>query len=68
MKAIVNLRVEIIEGEDKGYVLEETNRLIDLQQSDWPLHPQTLNPYKICVEFVTPSIFRRQHLEAEDEQ
>lgn len=66
MKAIVNLRVEILDGEDKGYILEETNRLIDIQESKWPMPPQNLKPYKICIEFVTPGMFRR-HLEVEDE-
>lgn len=64
MKAKVNLRVEILDGEDKGYILQETNKLIDLQIPEGPTH--ILKPYKLCVEFVTPDMFRR-YLEAEDE-
>jgi len=64
MKAIVNLRVEIVEGEDKGYILEETNRLIDLQETERP--SDIIKPYKLCVEFVTPDMFRRRCLEEEN--
>lgn len=57
MKAKINLRVEIIEGEDTGYVLEETNRLIDLEEGyPWD---NRITPYKVCVEFVTPNLLRR---------
>ena len=56
MRAKVNLKVEIIEGPDAGYILEETNRLIDLQRSVWP--DNEITPYKIQVEFVTPNILR----------
>lgn len=56
MKAKVNLRVEIIEGEDAGYILEETNRLVDLQRNaKWP---DEIKPYKLILEFVTPNILR----------
>lgn len=60
MKAKVNLRVEILEGEDAGYVLEETNRLVDLQRSA-PYPYDFIRPYKICVEFVTPDVLREAH-------
>lgn len=59
MKAKVNLRVEIIEGEDAGYILEETNRLVDLQRNTaWP---DFITPYKLILEFVTPNILREAH-------
>ena len=57
MKAKINLRVEILEGEDKGYVLEETNRVVDLQRS-YPLN-DIITPYKLQLEFVTPDLLRR---------
>ena len=61
MKAIVNLRVEIIEGEDAGYVLEETNRLVDLQRGEPYPWDDLITPYRICVEFVTPDVLREAH-------
>lgn len=71
MKAKVNLRVEIIEGEDAGYILEETNRLVDLQRN--VIWPDEIKPYKLCLEFVTPNILREAHeyeikQEAQNEQ
>ena len=61
MKAKVNLRVEILEGEDAGYVLEETNRLVDLQRgTPYPWY-DLIRPYRVCVEFVTPDILREAH-------
>ena len=59
MRAKINLRVEIIDGEDAGYVLEETNRLINLDRTEWPAYDGTINPYKIQIEFVTPDLMRR---------
>ena len=61
MKAKVNLRVEILEGEDAGYVLEETNRLVDLQKGPHYPGSDLIIPYRICVEFVTPDILREAH-------
>lgn len=59
MKAKVDLRVEIVEGEDAGYVLQETNRLVDLQRNtSWP---GSITPYKLILEFVTPDILRESH-------
>ena len=61
MKAVVNLRVEILEGEDAGYILEETNRLVDLQRGTPYPWDDLITPYKICIEFVTPDILREAH-------
>ena len=59
MKAKVDLRVEILEGEDKGYILKETNRLVDLQRNTtWP---GGIIPYKLILEFVTPDVLRESH-------
>ena len=59
MKAKVSLRVEILEGEDAGYILEETNRLVDLQSAaPWN---DLITPYRVSVEFVTPDLLRRAH-------
>ena len=61
MKAKVNLRVEILDGEDAGYVLEETNKLVDLQRGiPYPCDDMIV-PYKITVEFVTPDVLREGH-------
>lgn len=59
MKAKVNLRVEIVEGQDAGYILEETNRLVDLQRSSWAGWPNQISPYRLTVEFITPESFRQ---------
>lgn len=61
MKAKVNLRVEILEGEDAGYILEETNKLVDLQRGTPYPWSDLIEPYRICVEFVTPDILREAH-------
>lgn len=58
MKAKVNLRVEIIDGEDAGYILEETNRVVELQES-FSEFPEAIKPYRITVEFITPDMIRR---------
>lgn len=58
MKAKVNLRVEIIEGQDAGYILEETNRLVDLQRSSWAAWPREVCPYRLTVEFIAPESYR----------
>ena len=55
MKAKVNLRVEIVEGQDAGYILEETNRLVDLQRPSWG--PGKISPYRLTVEFLTPECY-----------
>lgn len=59
MKAKVNLRVEILDGEDKGYILEETNRVVDLEDSNRDLLDRII-PHKITVQFVTPDQFRKK--------
>ena len=66
MKAKVNLRVEILEGDDAGYVLEETNRIVDLQRQ-YPWN-DLITPYRVCVEFVTPDILREAHMRRGDKE
>lgn len=61
MKAKVNLKVEILDGEDAGYILEETNKLVDLQRSKPYPWNDVIKPYRITVEFVTPDILRDAH-------
>lgn len=56
MKAKISLRVEILEGEDIGYVLEEKNRVVELEERDYS---PFINPYKVSVEFVTPNLLRK---------
>lgn len=60
MKAKVNLRVEILDGEDKGYTFEETNRVIELEDNKYDdVFPDKIIPHKISVTFVTPDQLRR---------
>jgi len=58
MKVKVDLRVEIIDGPDAGYVLEEKNRLLDLDRHgprDWD---NTIRPYTVSVDFFVPEYWR----------
>ena len=68
MKAKVNLRVEILDGEDAGYVLEETNKLVTLQRGIPYPWDGTIVPYKIIVEFVTPDVLREGHRRRGEEE
>ena len=69
MKAKVNLRVEILDGEDAGYVLEETNRIVDLQDSQQG-NPWNglITPYRVTVEFVTPNLLRNRNAREIDDE
>lgn len=60
MRAKVNLRVEILDGEDAGYVLEETNRIVELEDNNVDIFYDKIIPHKISVEFVTPDQFRKK--------
>lgn len=60
MKAKVSLKVEILDGEDAGYVLEETNRVIYLEDGNRDLLDDRIIPHKITVQFVTPDQFRKK--------
>lgn len=53
MKAKINLRVEILDGEDEGYIFEEANRVIELEDDK-------IIPHKISISFVTPGQFRKK--------
>jgi hypothetical protein len=59
MKAKVNLRVEILDGEDKGYIFEEMNRVIELEDNKYNIVSDQIIPHKISVTFVTPDQLRR---------
>jgi len=54
MKAKVNLRVEILDGEDEGYIFEEMNRIIELEDNKYDIVSDKIIPHKISVTFVTP--------------
>lgn len=64
MKAKVNLTVEILDGPDKGYIIEEHNKVLNLVR-DNTFAKYAIEPYQIHLEFVTPNIFREYH-EAND--
>lgn len=58
MRVKVDLRVEIVDGPDAGYVLEEKNRLLDLGGDgprDWN---NMMRPYSVCVDFFVPEYWR----------
>ena len=56
MRAKVDLRVEILDGDDAGYVLEEKNKVLDLDtRTPWG---DVVAPYRVTVEFVTPNLLR----------
>lgn len=57
MKARIDLRVEIVEGPDTGYVLQESNKLVELTQLNFDPRP-----YRVTVEFVTPDLIRNWHI------
>jgi len=59
MKAKVNLRVEILDGEDEGYIFEEMNRVIELEDNKYNIVSDQIIPHKISVTFVTPDQLRR---------
>ena len=52
IKAKISLRVEVIEGEDKGYTFEESNEVVDLGRLTNPGH---IVPYELRLRFLTPS-------------
>lgn len=60
MRAKVNLRVEILDGEDEGYTFEETNRVIELEDYKRDIISDKIIPHKITVQFVTPDQFRKK--------
>ena len=57
MFARIDLRVEIVDGPDTGFVLQESNRLVELTRLDFDPRP-----YRVTVEFVTPDIIRNWHI------
>ena len=57
MRAIVSLHVEVLDGPDKGYTLDEQARCVNLDRACPRFEKGHINPYRICLEFVTPSIF-----------
>lgn len=56
MRAKVSIKLEIIEGEDTGYVLEETNHILNLERSRGS--GNYIRPYRVTLDFVTPNILR----------
>lgn len=59
MRAKVDFRVEIVEGPDAGYVLEEHNKLLDLE-GPLGFGYDVVHPYRLTMEFITPSMWREK--------
>lgn len=57
MEALVSLHVEILDGPDMGYTLDEQARCVMLERSCSKFERGYINPYKLILEFVTPSVF-----------
>lgn len=53
MKAKITLRVELLDGPDAGYTIEEQNRIVEVNRL-----PYDHRPYQVTVEFVTPDMYR----------
>lgn len=58
MKAKIDLRVELLDGQDAGYVLTEENRIVELEHPNNFPFPDMIKPYRVTVEFVTPNLLR----------
>ncbi len=58
MRAKVNLRVEILDGDDAGYIFEDMNRVIELEDNNYDIFSDRIIPHKISVSFVTPDQLR----------
>lgn len=57
MRALVSLHVEILDGPDRRYILDEQARCVDLGRVCPKFEKGHINPYRISLEFVTPSVF-----------
>ena len=58
MRARIDLRVEILDGQDTGYILTEENRIVKLDEIHNIPFPDRIRPYRVTVEFVTPNLLR----------
>lgn len=58
MRAKIDLRVELLDGQDAGYVLSEENRIVELEDTRNFSFPEMITPYRVTVEFVTPNLLR----------
>jgi len=58
MRAKIDLRIELLDGEDAGYVWSEKNWIVDLDNIRNIHFPDTIKPYQVTVEFVTPNLLR----------
>ena len=61
MRAKIDLKVEIIDGPDAVYVLEEHNKVLNLDDADGRGYEEIMKPYRVTVAFYTPDYFRRLH-------
>ena len=60
MKAKIDLRVELLDGQDAGYVLTEENRIVELDDNHNFPNLDVIRPYRVTVEFVTPNLLREK--------
>ena len=58
MRAKVDLRVELLDGPDAGYVLSEENHIVELDDNHNFPNLDVIKPYRVTVEFVTPNLLR----------
>lgn len=57
MHAIMSWRIEIVDGPDKGYVLEEQNRVVNLSR----VKTSYGEPYTFAAQFMTPDCWREKN-------
>lgn len=60
MRAKVDLRVEVIDGEDVGYILEEHGKIVDIFQEDTYIK-EGIHPYILRIVFITDSLLRKMY-------
>lgn len=58
MRARIKLEVEILDGADEGYILSESNRIIELEEGFNDPCYYGIRPYSVTVHFVTPRQMR----------
>ena len=54
-KVRVSLSLEILEGDDRGYYLEEQNKILMLKRN---AKDGVIVPYSLTLDFITPNILR----------
>lgn len=61
----INLKLEIMEGVDKGYILSESDKILFLERST----KSVFCPYRLVLDFYSPEIMREiREIEKEGEE